>query len=104
MTPVPPQAGRSFAWNPALAPLKALFDAGRAAVVANVGPLIVPLTKAQYGVAANPRPANLFSHNDQQSTWQAYAPEGARAGWGGRMATSSPGWRPARSGSMIGAG
>ena len=85
IAPVMPQSGRSFALNPALAPLKALFDARRAAVVANVGPLIVPLTRAQYGVAANPRPANLFSHNDQQSTWQAYAPEGARAGWGGRM-------------------
>jgi uncharacterized protein (DUF1501 family) len=33
-----------------------------------------------------PIPANLFSHNDQQSTWQAGAGEGARFGWGGRMA------------------
>ncbi len=27
----------------------------------------------------------LFSHNDQQSVWQASAPEGAKVGWGGRI-------------------
>jgi uncharacterized protein (DUF1501 family) len=32
-----------------------------------------------------PRPAKLFSHNDQQSTWQSSQPEGAPSGWGGRM-------------------
>ncbi len=83
--PVTPQAGRSFALHPNLGPLKTLFDAGRAAVVANVGPLIAPMTKAQYNNGSVPRPPKLFSHNDQQSTWQAYAPEGARFGWGGRM-------------------
>jgi uncharacterized protein (DUF1501 family) len=54
----------------------------------NVGPLIAPLTLAQYqssNLVANPRPAKLFSHNDQQSTWQSYKPEGATEGWGGRM-------------------
>jgi len=83
--PVTPQAGRSFALHPNLVPLKTLFDAGRAAVVANVGPLIAPMTRAQYDNGTVPRPPKLFSHNDQQSTWQAYAPEGARYGWGGRM-------------------
>ena len=28
-------------------------------------------------------PPRLFSHNDQQSVWQATSPEGALAGWGG---------------------
>jgi uncharacterized protein (DUF1501 family) len=36
-------------------------------------------------LVANPRPAKLFSHNDQQSTWQSSKPEGATDGWGGRM-------------------
>ena len=85
ITPLTAQAGRSFALHPGMAPMKNLFDAGRAAVVANVGPLIVPLTKAQYTSGSSPKPRNLFSHNDQQSTWQAYAPEGASVGWGGRM-------------------
>lgn len=83
--PVTPQAGRSFALHPNLGPLKNLFDAGRAAIVANVGPLIAPMTRAQYDNGSVPRPPKLFSHNDQTSTWQAYAPEGARYGWGGRM-------------------
>ena len=28
-------------------------------------------------------PKRLFSHNDQQSTWMSFAPEGSRLGWGG---------------------
>lgn len=83
--PVTAQAGRAFALHPSLGPLKTLFDAGRAAIVANVGPLLAPMSKAQYTSNSVPRPPKLFSHNDQQSTWQAYAPEGARYGWGGRM-------------------
>jgi uncharacterized protein (DUF1501 family) len=45
----------------------------------------VPTTRAQFQAQSVPLPPKLFSHNDQQSTWQAYAPEGARYGWGGRM-------------------
>jgi uncharacterized protein (DUF1501 family) len=32
-----------------------------------------------------PLPPKLFSHNDQQSFWQASNPEGATTGWGGRI-------------------
>ena len=32
-----------------------------------------------------PLPPKLFSHNDQQSCWQASSPEGATSGWGGRI-------------------
>lgn len=85
IVPGTPQAGRSFALHPNLGPLQSLFDLERLAVVANVGTLVAPLTRAQYGNGSVPRPANLFSHNDQQSTWQAYGPEGSRYGWGGRM-------------------
>ena len=31
-------------------------------------------------------PPKLFSHNDQQSFWQSSTVEGAKSGWGGRMA------------------
>jgi uncharacterized protein (DUF1501 family) len=67
-------------------PLSSLYASGKAAVVANVGPLVVPTTKTQYRAASVPLPPKLFSHNDQQSLWQAGAPEGAVTGWGGRMA------------------
>jgi len=77
---------RTFALHPFLGPLKSLFDERRLAVLANVGPLIAPTTKAQYTAKSVPLPVNLFSHNDQQSVWQAGAIEGARDGWGGRMA------------------
>ena len=78
-------AGRQFALPLELAPLKTIWDSGKMAIMANVGPLIVPTTKAQYQNLSVPLPPKLFSHNDQQSVWQASASEGARVGWGGRM-------------------
>lgn len=77
-------SGREFGMPSALAPLRSLYDAGEAAIVANVGTLVRPTTKAQF-VAGAGLPAKLFSHNDQMSTWQSLSPEGARSGWGGRM-------------------
>jgi uncharacterized protein (DUF1501 family) len=78
-------ATRTFALHPALTNVRDLFNAGRLGIVANVGPLIAPTTLTQYNNRSVPLPAKLFSHNDQQSTWQAFAPEGAKVGWGGRM-------------------
>lgn len=77
-------AGRSLALAPPLADLHTLYLQGRAALLANVGPLDAPITKADYQ-ARRHVPARLFSHNDQQSVWQSLSPEGARSGWGGRM-------------------
>lgn len=77
-----------YALAPTMPRLKARFDQGVMAPLLNVGPLITPLTRAQYQSAnttAYPRPPKLFSHNDQQSTWQSYQPEGSSTGWGGRM-------------------
>lgn len=79
------QGGMQYALAPALAPLKPLFEGGQLALQFNVGPLIQPTTLAQYQARAVRLPAKLFSHNDQQSTWQANLPEGAVTGWGGRM-------------------
>src|SRR3989442_16020185 len=68
------QGGREFAFHPALTSFKTRWDEGKLAVVANVGPLIVPTTVAQYNNRSVPLPPKLFSHNDQQSVWQAQAP------------------------------
>lgn len=76
---------RTFALHPFLRPLVPLFEARRLAAVANVGSLVQPINKTQYRDRSIPVPVNLFSHNDQQSVWQAGAAEGARVGWGGRM-------------------
>jgi uncharacterized protein (DUF1501 family) len=75
----------TYAIAPTMPRLKALYDQGAMAPLLNVGPLIQPLTRAQYDAGVVPRPAKLFSHNDQQSTWQSSQPEGSRTGWGGRM-------------------
>jgi uncharacterized protein (DUF1501 family) len=84
-----PQSGRTFALNPSLTGVQNLFNAGRAAIVANTGTLIVPATKAQVNANSVPLPASLFSHFDQTAAWQAIAANGGSAehvGWGGSVA------------------
>ncbi len=81
----PSSDGRQFALAPQLSPLSALFASGQLGVLMNIGPLMQPTTKAQYLARSVPLPPKLFSHNDQQSIWQASSPEGARSGWGGRI-------------------
>ncbi|MET0350971.1 MAG: DUF1501 domain-containing protein [Rhizobacter sp.] len=78
-------ASRTFALHPCMGEAASLFGQGRLAVIANAGPLVVPVTKAEVRAKSRPLPSKLGSHNDQQSTWQALAPEGAQAGWGGRL-------------------
>lgn len=89
IVPKTSQNGRTFALNPALTGLQNLFNAGRAAVVANTGTLIAPATKAQINANSIPLPASLFSHFDQTAAWQAIASNGGSAehvGWGGSVA------------------
>lgn len=81
-----PLPGWEAALHPRLSRIQDLFTQRRLAVVSNVGPLLEPLTKAEYLDKSKPLPSKLFSHNDQQSTWLSMAPEGASEGWGGRMA------------------
>lgn len=85
LSPSVAPGNRNFALHPQLGGLHALFTAGRAAAVANVGALVVPTTRAQYLARSVPLPPKLFSHNDQQAVWQSCHAEGARVGWGGRM-------------------
>jgi len=77
---------RTFALHPVMTDVQSLFGQGRLGIIANAGPLIQPMTKAEYqSNTVKKRPPKLFSHNDQQSSWQALAPEGAKVGWGGRF-------------------
>jgi uncharacterized protein (DUF1501 family) len=77
LTPLAPQAltdDQQYAFAPYCRRLKGLFDGGQLAVQLNVGPLVTPLTLKQYespNRALYPLPPKLFSHNDQQSVWQA---------------------------------
>ncbi|MEM9310107.1 MAG: DUF1501 domain-containing protein [Pseudomonadota bacterium] len=78
--------GITYALAPTMARMKSRFDQGSLAPLLNVGPLVAPMTRAQFDNGSVPAPPKLFSHNDQQSTWQSSQPEGALSGWGGRMA------------------
>jgi uncharacterized protein (DUF1501 family) len=82
-----PAGGTSFGFHPALAQMRGLFQQNRLAVVANVGALVEPLTRQEYQSRAKRRPANLFSHSDQQQQWQTADLTGfGSTGWGGRIA------------------
>jgi uncharacterized protein (DUF1501 family) len=79
--------GRSWALHAAVPELQSLFNSGKAAILANVGTLVYPTTKAQYTTASVPLPRQLFSHNDQQVQWQTSVPDKpSTTGWGGRLA------------------
>jgi uncharacterized protein (DUF1501 family) len=79
--------GKNYGLHPNLVELQGLFNAGQMAVLTNVGPLLAPLTKAQYTAKSAPIPVNLFSHSDQQTQWQTGGADVVSlTGWGGRLA------------------
>jgi len=86
LLPIQPSAsGTPYGLHPELGPLQSLFEERRLAILANVGTLVQPTTKAQY--AAGQRPLSLYSHSDQQAQWQSSIVDTpAGTGWGGRLA------------------
>jgi uncharacterized protein (DUF1501 family) len=89
LLPITPKTsdGRTWGLHPAVDELRALFNSGKAALIANVGTLVYPTTKAQYNARSVPLPPQLFSHSDQQVQWQHSVPDKPTAtGWGGRVA------------------
>ena len=79
--------GRQWALHPSLTGLRTLFNQQRLALVANVGPLVAPVTRAEYVAGTAALPPQLFSHSDQTVHWQTSLPDQpARSGWGGRVA------------------
>jgi len=86
LLPIQPlSSGTPFGLHPDLAELQGLFAEHRLAILANVGTLVQPTTKAQYG--AGLRPQSLYSHSDQQAQWQsAICDVPGATGWGGRLA------------------
>jgi uncharacterized protein (DUF1501 family) len=77
----------NYALHPSIPEIQSLFNGGHAAILANVGTLLQPTTKAQYQANAVSTPTNLFSHPDQQQEWynQTQNPGGS-SGWAGRVA------------------
>lgn len=80
------QAGRKFGLHPNMPETQSLFNQGKLAAVCNVGPLVQPLTRAEYQ-AGKGHPYQLFSHPDQCNLQQtSSATNLGQAGWGGRLA------------------
>ncbi|MGB8169878.1 MAG: DUF1501 domain-containing protein [Chthoniobacteraceae bacterium] len=86
--------GHEYGLNPAMYELAQMFnqspgfnDLGKVATVFNAGPLVFPMTKAQYLSNSITKPPQLFSHADQVTEWQTSLPDQPiSTGWGGRIA------------------
>ena len=79
-------AGVPYGLNSGLNAIAPLWAQGKLAVVANVGMLARPITRAQYLDGSVRVPSNLFSHSDQIQQMQTADPNGGGHGWGGRSA------------------
>jgi len=87
LLPITPLDRTDFGMHPSMPGLASLFESGRCAVVANVGPLIEPTSRDQYRNKAVLLPPQLFSHNDQQKQWHTLrGRQQSRTGWAGRVA------------------
>jgi len=90
LLPIQPASSPTpYGLHPDLSDIQPLFAQRKLAILANVGPLNEPTTKANYFTT---RPDNLFSHSDQQNQWQSSVSAGvSRTGWGGRIADATAG-------------
>jgi len=87
LLPINARAGTAYAFNDGLAGIAPLWAEGKLAVIANVGMLAAPTTRAQYLAKSVPLPTNLFSHADQVIAKQAGDAFGSGgSGWVGRIA------------------
>lgn len=81
--------GPTLGLHPSLPFVAQLFNQGKAAILANVGNLVVPTTQSQWnkGLATVPVPLQLFSHSDQETQWYTAMPQQpSQTGWLGRAA------------------
>ena len=86
ITPLNPD-GADYGLHPSMGRLQALFEAGTAGLVTNMGPLVEPTTKDQFFNSSVALPPQLFSHNDQQDQWHSLKGVATtNTGWAGRMA------------------
>jgi len=86
LDPVRYDDGVSYGFHPRMNRMHELFDQQKLAVIANVGTLVQPVTRAEILNGA-PVPNQLFSHNTQRDQWMtADAAVRQKAGWAARMA------------------
>ena len=69
--------GDVYGLHPSLVEIQGLYNQGKAAVLANVGMLVQPITRAAYLTNNSAiMPNALFSHSDQADQWQTAIPNG----------------------------
>ncbi len=90
-----PGDGSIYGLHAGMPELATVFNAGHAAVIANVGTLVGPVSKIEF-MNGNPAlPPQLFSHSDQSAYWQSSPPSNSPAsGWGGRICDLLAGANP----------
>lgn len=87
LLPVSTGAGSQYGLNSGLQQVHPLWAQKKLAVVANMGLLVQPVSRAQYLGNSVTLPTNLFSHSDQTTQMQSGVPSsGAGTGWAGRLA------------------
>jgi uncharacterized protein (DUF1501 family) len=79
--------GRTFGVHSSMPNLAAMFEAGDASFVTNVGTLIERVqNRTQVAQATKRLPLGLYSHSDQIEQWQTSVPHSRSGiGWAGRM-------------------
>ena len=91
----PASVSAPFGLHPSCAALRVLFEQKKLAVVANMGMLTHPSTRQSLTAQPTMRPANLFSHTDQDLAMQSADHSGFnRIGWGGRIADRLDAFNP----------
>lgn len=87
LLPVTAANGTPYGLTDGLAAIHPLWAQKKLAVVANVGMLVQPTSRAEFVANSVPVPTNLFSHSDQTVQMQAGIPSSsASSGWAGRVA------------------
>jgi uncharacterized protein (DUF1501 family) len=87
LLPIAPPSAGSFGFHPKFTEIQSLFNQKHLAVLANVGTLVRPTTRAQFQQRQVNLPENLFSHEDQQAQMQtATLDSNGQTGWAGRTA------------------
>ena len=82
-------SGRRYGLHPSCSELASLYHQQRLAFIANVGPLIKPITTGQVLNGTAQLPPALFSHSDQIDVLQGWQGEEDHSGWAGRALEST---------------
>ncbi|MGB0894270.1 MAG: DUF1501 domain-containing protein [Parashewanella sp.] len=78
---------RSFALHPSMGEVQQLFAQKKLSFIANIGPMVEPVTKASFKNNSAKLPLGLMSHSDQFKHWQSARPDQRiNQGWFGFMA------------------